>query len=111
MGERMSNQIIIYNLSHFQTDPIMRFLYTVAVLLFVVTTMPAQVAFPPSQPVNGNFNRPLPGEILDISPPGFCWWRAAPRGEISYRLRIENESGESVYQSELLSDPVHVPGE
>ena len=27
----------------------------------------------------------------------------------SYRLRIEDESGSSVYQSGLLGDPVHIP--
>ncbi len=77
--------------------------------ILIVETTGAQVIFPSEQPRNGNFNRPLPDEILDISPPGFCWWRAAPRGEVDYLLRIEDESGETVYQSELLSDPVHVP--
>ena len=80
-----------------------------AFLLLIVETHVAQVAFPSEQPENGNFNRPLTDEVLDISPPGFCWWRAAPRGEVNYRLRIESESDEKVYQSGLLSDPVHVP--
>ncbi len=79
------------------------------VFLLVVKTTEAQVSFPVEQPENGNFNRPLPEDVLDISPPGFCWWRAAPRDEISYRLRIESVSGEMVYQSSLLNDPVHVP--
>ncbi len=69
----------------------------------------SQVSFPEVQPEDGNFNRPLPDQVLDISPPGFCWWRAAPRGDVSYRLSIENGSGERVYQSGILSDPVHVP--
>jgi hypothetical protein len=80
-----------------------------AVLMLVAESIGAQVVFPPEQPVNGNFNRPLPEEVLDVSPPGFCWWRAAPRGEVNYHLRIESTTGESVYQSGLLSDPVHVP--
>ncbi|MEE8380154.1 MAG: DUF4962 domain-containing protein, partial [Gammaproteobacteria bacterium] len=80
-----------------------------AALLFIVGTIRAQVEFPSEQPVNGNFNRPLSDDVLDISPPGFCWWRAAPRGEVDYRLRIEGPSGEFVYQSGLLRDPVHVP--
>jgi hypothetical protein len=69
----------------------------------------AQWGFPSEQPVNGNINRPLPDEVLDISPPGFCWWRTAPSGKVNYRLRIINESGKSVYESGLLLDPVHVP--
>ncbi len=80
-----------------------------AVLLFIAETTVAQVAFPSEQPENGNFNRPISDEVLDISPPGFCWWRAAPHGEVNYRLRIEGESGGSVYESGLLNDPVHVP--
>ena len=83
-------------------------LFFLAKLLFVCHTN-AQVAFPPEQPEDGNFNRPLPNEVLDISPPGFCWWRASPREEVHYRLLIENESDELVYQSGLLIDPVHVP--
>ena len=68
-----------------------------------------EVAFPIVQPEDANFNRPLAGEDLDISPPGFCWWRAAPVGEVFYRLRIENSGGELVYESGLLQDPVHIP--
>lgn len=79
------------------------------VLFLVVSSAMAQMTFPSEQPENGNFNRPLPNEVLDISPPGFCWWRVAPRGEITYRLRIENESDELVYESGVLVDPVHVP--
>lgn len=70
---------------------------------------PADVAFPVRQPINGNFNRPLPQQELDISPPGFCWWRAGPRDEIFYRLCVKNEHGQEVYHSSLLRDPVDVP--
>ena len=84
-------------------------LIILALVLVNAETTVAQVVFPSEQPENGNFNRPRSDEVLDISPPGFCWWRAAPRGEVNYRLRIESTSGESVYQSGLLSDPVHVP--
>ena len=80
-----------------------------AALALLVNSTHAQIAFPSAQPENGNFNRPLPNEELDISPPGFCWWRAAPRGEINYQLRIEDESNQLVYQSGVLRDPVHVP--
>ena len=78
-------------------------------LQLILGTSLAQTQFPSEQPLNGNFNRPLPGEVLDVSPPGFCWWRAAPRNKVTYRLRIESEDGERVYQSGLLRDPVHVP--
>jgi len=84
-------------------------LIILALVLVSTETTLAQVVFPSEQPENGNFNRPRSDEVLDISPPGFSWWRAAPRGEVNYRLRIESTSGESVYQSGFLSDPVHVP--
>ncbi len=83
---------------------------TLSVLLLSCNSEPSlQLTFPTEQPDNGNFNRPLPGQILDVSPPGFCWWRAAERGSVSYQLRIEDLSGNHVYESPLLNDPVHVP--
>jgi len=85
------------------------FLLVFVALFLLVKISEAQVGFPMEQPVNGNFNHPLSNQVLDISPPGFCWWRAAPRGKVKYQLRIENETGEMVYQSGLLGDPVHVP--
>ena len=39
----------------------------------------ADVAFPTERPKDGNFNRPVDDSALDISPPGFCWWRAGRR--------------------------------
>ncbi len=84
-------------------------LIIITVLFLFNVTMSAPLEFPSKQPKNGNFNRPLPEEVLDISPPGFCWWRCAPRDDVNYRLHIESESGVSVYQSELLRDPVDVP--
>jgi len=65
--------------------------------------------FPAARPENGNFNRPEPGEELDISPAGFCWWRAAAPGEVSYQLRILDAGGQEAYVSPLLQDPAHVP--
>lgn len=67
------------------------------------------IRFPDKQPKNGNFNRPLPGQVLDISPPGFCWWRAGPRDTVYYQLTVNDESGRAVYRSTLLRDPVDVP--
>ena len=46
--------------------------------------------FPDQRPNEGNFNRPAEDETLDISPPGFCWWRVGPRGKFSYRLRVRS---------------------
>jgi len=66
-------------------------------------------SFPATRPENGNFNRPEPGEELDISPPGFCWWRAAEAGKVSYRLRILDARQKEVYVSPALQDPAHVP--
>ncbi|GAB4195353.1 MAG: alginate lyase [Phycisphaeraceae bacterium] len=67
------------------------------------------VAFPETQPQNGNFNRPRDGQVLDISPPGFCWWRAGERDEVFYRLKIHDLQGKAVYESAVLRDPVEVP--
>ncbi|MFH0991214.1 MAG: DUF4962 domain-containing protein [bacterium] len=68
-----------------------------------------RVKFPNSRPQNGNFNRPAPGEILDVSPPGFCWWRAADRGKVVYRVRIRDSKGKEIHASGNLEDPVYIP--
>jgi len=68
-----------------------------------------RTGFPKSRPEGGSFSRPTDGEVLDISPPGFSWWRAAPRGKAQYRLKVIDRSGAVVYQSPLVDDPVHVP--
>lgn len=65
--------------------------------------------FPVSQPEIGNFNRPLKGATLDVSPPGFCWWRAGDRGEVFYRLTVRDESGLEIYSSEILDEPACIP--
>jgi len=69
----------------------------------------AGVKFPTDRPKNGNFNRPGLGDVLDVSPPGFCWWRAGERGKVSYRLRVRDDKGQEVYASALLDEPAHVP--
>ncbi len=68
-------------------------------------------AFPKSRPPGGSFPRPREGEVLDVSPPGFCWWRAAAKGELQYRLKVTAPSGAVAYQSPRLEDPVCVPDE
>lgn len=65
--------------------------------------------FPSTRPAGASFSRPTEGEVCDLSPPGFSWWRAAPRGQAEYRLRIADERGRVAYESPLLGDPVHVP--
>lgn len=65
--------------------------------------------FPESRPPGGSFSRPEEHEVLAVSPPGFSWWRAAPDGKVTYRLRVLTESGTEAYRSPPLSDPVHVP--
>lgn len=69
------------------------------------------LAFPAERPRDANFNRPSDGAVLDISPPGFCWWRAGPRDAVRYQLTINEISGRVVYQSSLVVDPVHVPSQ
>jgi hypothetical protein len=70
---------------------------------------PPPIAFPKMRPTDGNFNRPADGGTLDVSPPGFCWWRAGSREAVNYQLTIHDNSGQQVYQSPRLADPVHVP--
>ncbi len=69
----------------------------------------APVAFPEARPSGGSFSRPEAGEVMDVSPPGFCWWRAAPVGRIRYLLRVTDSAGAEAYSSPPLTDPVHVP--
>ena len=71
----------------------------------------AEVAFPSQRPRNANFNRPADGSELDISPPGFCWWRAGDRDSVTYQLTIRDQDDQVVYQSPILADPAHVPTE
>ncbi len=70
-----------------------------------------EVSFPADRPRDGNFNRPLEGELLDVSPPGFCWWRAGARGEVLYRVRIFNGEHAEIHTSGRLEDPAYVPAQ
>lgn len=77
--------------------------------LVLLPVPPCLAGFPTERPAKGSYQRPRSGEVLDISPPGFCWWRAGKIGEVDYRLIIMDGSGKEVYRSSLLADPVHVP--
>ncbi len=68
-----------------------------------------EASFPERRPTDGNFNRPAAGAVVDLTPPGFCWWRAGPRDAVFYRLTIEDAGASEVYRSPILRDPVHVP--
>lgn len=65
--------------------------------------------FPRTRPERASFARPVENETMDVSPPGFSWWRAAPIGQATYRLRIVDARGGVAYESPSLGDPVHVP--
>ncbi len=65
------------------------------------------VAFPETRPRSASFARPEEGEVVEVSPPGFCWWRV--EGANAYRLKVRDATGNPVYQSPTLEDPVHVP--
>ncbi len=96
-----------------------------AIVVFAVGPLPAKekkagsadrrqpsaqrVAFPAERPARACYPRPLDGEILDISPPGFCWWPAGKRGTVRYRVKILGEAGEAAYQSPVVEDPAHAP--
>ena len=64
--------------------------------------------FPRIRPDGANYVRPRDGEAMDITPPGFCWWRAAERGVCQYRLVIRRDDAEQ-YASPLTPDPIDVP--
>ena len=75
-----------------------------------------KLAFPDKHPEGASYLHPREGQALDVSPPGFCWWRLldangtpAGVGTVSYRLIIRDEGGKTVYTSPLLADPVCVP--
>ena len=75
----------------------------------VYTQSNDEFQFPSEQPRDGNFNRPIEGQIIDVSPPGFCWWRAGDRGVIYYVLHIFDDKGNEVYTSSKLEEPAFVP--
>jgi hypothetical protein len=67
------------------------------------------ISFPSVQPKGGNFNRPSDGEIVDVTPPGFCWWRVEKKTRVSYQISILSEDGGEIHRSPLLNDPVYIP--
>jgi len=78
-------------------------------LLSVTEGADPTAKFPRMRPSGGSFSRPEPGEVLDVSPPGFSWWRAARKGKVSYRLEVLDHTGAEEYRSSPLVDPVCVP--
>ena len=64
--------------------------------------------FPKTRPQATNYIRPRNNETLTISPPGFCWWRAAERGACEYRLVVKH-NGSPHYTSPLTPEPLHIP--
>ena len=69
------------------------------------------MTFPTTRPPRACFIRPRENETVGVSPPGFCWWRAAERGACRYRLAIHGQAGDTIYGSGDLLDSAHVPGE
>jgi hypothetical protein len=64
--------------------------------------------FPTTPPQATNYVRPRNGETLNISPPGFCWWRAADRNACQYRLVVKCQDTLH-YASPPTPDPLHIP--
>ena len=60
--------------------------------------------FPSIRPPRANYIRPLDGEMLTLSPPGFSWWRAADRGTCQYRV-IVTRDGKPYYESHCFPIP------
>lgn len=67
------------------------------------------IAFPTEQPARAGLIKPMPGERLEVTPPGFAWWRAGEVGRVSYRLRIRDQAGRVVLESPVLADPAYCP--
>lgn len=86
----------------------MRMRFVLALLVALAPAI-ALAAFPQARPETACYPRPLEGETLDVSPPGFCWWPAGKRGEIRYRLKVADAAGRIAYESPVIEDPAHVP--
>ncbi len=67
------------------------------------------MSFPKIRPAGGCYPRPFADQVLDVSPPGFCWWHAGRRGKVRYRLKIADAAGTAAYESPVIEDPAHVP--
>ncbi len=65
--------------------------------------------FPGVQPKIANFNRPADGEILDVSTPGLCWWRAGDRDVVFYRTHLFSADGAKIHTSPMLDQTAYVP--
>lgn len=78
-------------------------------LLSATQGLAKTASFPRSRPPGGSFSRPEHGQVLDVSPPGFSWWRAARAGKVSYRLKVLDDAGAVAYCSPEVKDPVCVP--
>jgi len=77
--------------------------------LLVVAARGGPIEFPTERPERACYPRPSEVAVVDVTPPSFCWWPAAPRGQCRYRLRVRTEGGACIYESPTLDDPVHVP--
>jgi hypothetical protein len=86
-----------------------RLFFSLIASTLLIMTGNAEIVFPDVRPPGGNFVRPESDEILTVSPPGFSWWRAAPYGEATYRLRVISDNGDTVHTTEDLPDNIHVP--
>ncbi len=80
-----------------------------AAALLACAAVADRIEFPVERPEGASYPRPADGAVLDVTPPGFCWWRAGPRGRVAYRLRVLNEAGGCAYESPVLPDPAHIP--
>ena len=67
------------------------------------------MTFPKNRPERACYPRPRQEETVDVTPPGFCWWRVAERDKVRYRLKVMHDCGSIAYESPMLDDPVHVP--
>ena len=89
--------------------PIHRMILLLFTAVSAVVPAKAEIAFLETRPQGANFVRPEMDQVMGVSPPGFSWWRAAPKGEATCRLQVLSASGQTVYEAEGLPDNVHVP--
>ncbi len=64
-------------------------------------------AIPTTRPPHFLIPQPEPGLVIQITPPGFCWLPASEA--VDYRLRIQDDAGRLVYESQTGPDPLHLP--
>ncbi|MCL2098025.1 MAG: DUF4962 domain-containing protein [Bacteroidales bacterium] len=73
------------------------------------TDTESKVEFPTIPVEDGNVNKPQNEAMLDVSPPGFAWWRAGDVDRVYYKLFVYDAAEKEFFVSHEIDDPVFVP--